>query len=186
MNNKGFTLIELILVIAILAILAAIALPSYKWGRTRAFNNLAENASMQFRVAQDTYRLHHEMEYATSTDQLPLPANESVNYDWLMAGSCGYIVEVSHSDGDQKFLVSDGQHFANACPCDAGWRNHGEYVSCVSHAADEFLESGCIDAGNRGAVVSTAAQSSCGFSESEHTNNGNGNGNNNGNGNPHA
>ena len=42
-----------------------------------------------------------------------------------------------------------------ACPCEGSWKNHGQYVSCVSRAAKVLsLE--------RGALVSQAAQTTCG------------------------
>ena len=43
-----------------------------------------------------------------------------------------------------------------ACPCNAPWKNHGKYVSCVSSAAK------VLSPGQRGALVSEAARTSCG------------------------
>lgn len=53
------------------------------------------------------------------------------------------------------------------CPCDASmagepWRNHGDYVSCVSHAADDFRAAGRIDQEQPGTIVNEAAKSRCG------------------------
>ena len=43
-----------------------------------------------------------------------------------------------------------------ACPCDAAWKNHGQYVSCVSKEAK------MLSPGERGELVSQAAQTACG------------------------
>ncbi|MCC6810927.1 MAG: hypothetical protein IT381_26090 [Deltaproteobacteria bacterium] len=50
------------------------------------------------------------------------------------------------------------------CPCAAQWENHGDYVSCVAHAARELREHGVISHDQKGEVVSRAAKSSCGRS----------------------
>ncbi|MFH1724968.1 MAG: hypothetical protein ABII00_10155 [Elusimicrobiota bacterium] len=55
-----------------------------------------------------------------------------------------------------------GCSIAQLCPCDNGWRNHGGYVSCTSHAAEEFLEAGLLTEEEKDATVSAAAKSSCG------------------------
>ncbi|MBM4385124.1 MAG: hypothetical protein FJ091_17365 [Deltaproteobacteria bacterium] len=54
------------------------------------------------------------------------------------------------------------------CPC-AGpsgstlpWKNHGQYVSCVSRASQTFVTSGLITATQRAALVAASASSSCG------------------------
>ncbi len=61
-----------------------------------------------------------------------------------------------------------GCSIAQLCPC-AGprgssmpWRNHGQYVSCVTQAATSFLQQGLITGAQKGAIVSAAARSSCG------------------------
>ena len=46
----------------------------------------------------------------------------------------------------------------------AQWENHGDYVSCVAHAARELREHGVISHDQKGEVVSRAAKSSCGRS----------------------
>jgi uncharacterized protein YegL len=48
------------------------------------------------------------------------------------------------------------------CPCNSNWQNHGKYVSCVAKAADAFVLAGLITAAQKNAIVSAAAQSSCG------------------------
>ena len=48
------------------------------------------------------------------------------------------------------------------CPCEHDWKNHGQYVSCVAHTSKDFEEAGLITNAERAAIVSAAAQSSCG------------------------
>jgi hypothetical protein len=43
------------------------------------------------------------------------------------------------------------------------WKNHGQYVSSVAHAAEAFLAQGLISAEQAEEIVAQAAQSSCGF-----------------------
>ena len=48
------------------------------------------------------------------------------------------------------------------CPCDADWKNHGEYVVCVVNDTKEQVRLGTLSAAERGAKISAAAASSCG------------------------
>ncbi len=48
------------------------------------------------------------------------------------------------------------------CPCDSDWRNHGAYVRCVTHSANDFTDIGLISQTDHGDITSAAGQSSCG------------------------
>lgn len=63
---------------------------------------------------------------------------------------------------------ANGCSIAQLCPCDGprgttnSWKNHGKYVSCVAHAASDFLDQGLITDTEKDAIVSAAGQSDCG------------------------
>jgi hypothetical protein len=42
------------------------------------------------------------------------------------------------------------------------WKNHGQYVSSVAHAAQRLASLGCINQQDKGKIVSQAARSNCG------------------------
>jgi ELWxxDGT repeat protein len=59
---------------------------------------------------------------------------------------------------------ADGCAIADLCACAqpesaAGWRNHGAYVACVAHAANDFAATGLISRAQSRAIVSQAAES---------------------------
>jgi type IV pilus assembly protein PilA len=54
-DAKGFTLIELMIVIAIIGILAAIAIPQFSAYRQRAYTSALETDAHSFAVAQHAY-----------------------------------------------------------------------------------------------------------------------------------
>jgi hypothetical protein len=65
--------------------------------------------------------------------------------------------EVVAGTGDQP-----GCSIPQLCPCDNNWKNHGGYVSCVAHAAEDFVDAGLMNEAEKDAIVSEAGQSSCG------------------------
>ena len=61
-----------------------------------------------------------------------------------------------------EVVNTSGCSIAQLCPCNGPWKNHGEYVSCVTHTSQDFENAGLITNQQRAAIVSQAAQSSCG------------------------
>lgn len=55
MNRKGFTLIELMIVVAIIGILAAIAIPQFNNYRRRGYNASTQSVLRNLATAQETY-----------------------------------------------------------------------------------------------------------------------------------
>lgn len=105
-------------------------------------------------------------------DNCPLVANaDQTDYD---GNGVGFACETD-SDGDGVFggldlcpdteggvVNADGCAIADLCPCDVGWKNHGQYVKCVAQTATDFVDAGLLTDDDKDAVVSAAAQSACG------------------------
>jgi len=51
------------------------------------------------------------------------------------------------------------------------WKNHGQYVSSVAHAAQNLANQGCISEQEKGQIVSEAARSNCGKGPNGHQGN---------------
>jgi type IV pilus assembly protein PilE len=66
-HQKGFTLIELMIVVAIIGILAAIAYPAYQDYVIQAKRSDAMNSLSQARIDQEKYRANNT-EFANSTE----------------------------------------------------------------------------------------------------------------------
>jgi hypothetical protein len=71
-------------------------------------------------------------------------------------------VEPGHFTGSMTPIVQSVPTIADVCPCASAWKNHGAYVSCVAHAAEELQVDGLLTETEKGALVSAAAKSSCG------------------------
>jgi type IV pilus assembly protein PilA len=68
-KNEGFTLIELMIVIAIIGILAAIAIPQFAAYRARSFNSAAQSDLRNAATAQEAYFVDNST-YASGTGNL--------------------------------------------------------------------------------------------------------------------
>ncbi|MGO4701188.1 type IV pilin protein [Dyella sp. 2RAB6] len=88
---RGFTLIELMVVVAVIAILAAIAIPSYYRYMLRANRAAAETVMLDMSSAQERYMIDSR-QYTTSNALLgygTLPNTVAPNYTIAVATSAG-------------------------------------------------------------------------------------------------
>jgi type IV pilus assembly protein PilA len=111
-KNEGFTLIELMIVIAVIGILAAIAIPQYSLYRTRSFNAAAQADLRNAATAQEAYFLDHET-YCSVTTNLIGPTymlffSQGVNLTIVGASTdaSGYVMRAWHERGNTTFSIS--------------------------------------------------------------------------------
>lgn len=107
-NEKGFTLIELIIVIAIIGILAAIAIPQFSLYRTRSFNSAAKADLRNAITAQEAYFID-EMTYcsnaASLTSSYRLYLSKGVEFHVNSASDKSYVMRSWHPSGNESYII---------------------------------------------------------------------------------
>ena len=86
-GEKGFTLIELMIVVAIIGILAAIAIPNFMRYQAKAKQSEAKANLGSIYTSETTYRAEHDT-YADSITDL----------DWAAAGTTRYSYSITSAD----------------------------------------------------------------------------------------
>ena len=109
-NEKGFTLIELMIVIAIIGILAAIAIPQFSAYRTRSFNAAATADIRNAATAQEAYFVDHSI-YAGAVDDITgatygLFLSSNVTLAITANNTTQYTMTASNSSGDQTYTLT--------------------------------------------------------------------------------
>ncbi|NVM24782.1 MAG: prepilin-type N-terminal cleavage/methylation domain-containing protein [Desulfobacterales bacterium] len=108
-NEEGFTLIELMIVIAIIGILAAIAIPQFSAYRTRSFNSAATADLRNAATAQEAYFVDNQG-YTATTGTLIGPTyglylSDNVVFAITGITTGGYTMTASHPKGDKTFTL---------------------------------------------------------------------------------
>ena len=85
-NNKGFTLIELMIVVAIIGILAAIAIPNFMSYQCKAKASEAKSNLGNLMTAQEAYRAEYDMYSSSAGLMLQLKAGSQPRYTYTLTG----------------------------------------------------------------------------------------------------
>ena len=107
-DQKGFTLIELMIVIAIIGILAAIAIPQFSAYRKRSYNSSANADLRNAATAQEAYYVDEET-YTSTISQLTgtygLYTSKSVRFYSVAGDVNSYVMRAYHTSGDKTYRI---------------------------------------------------------------------------------
>jgi len=108
-KNEGFTLIELMIVVAIIGILAAIAIPQFSAYRTRSFNSAAEADIRNAATAQEAYYVDNQTYVNTPSSLIGSNYGFYTTMDVSISGAAGatqYTMTAVHSSGNKTYTLS--------------------------------------------------------------------------------
>ncbi len=90
MRRKGFTLIELMIVVAIIAILASIAIPQYKKFQLKAKTSEAKSNIGAIRSAEETYAAEHDVYKVIPNVPDNVPGAQAADWTSSTNGGVGF------------------------------------------------------------------------------------------------
>jgi len=108
-NEKGFTLIELMIVIAIIGILAAIAIPQFSAYRQRSYDSSAQSDLRNAATAQEAFFVDNSRYCNTNTlltgGTYGLYTSDRVVFTITGADSVSYVMTAVHPSGNNTYII---------------------------------------------------------------------------------
>ena len=108
LDNKGFTLVEILVVIAIIGILAAIAIPQFAKYRKDGYNASALSDIRNAATAQEAYFADNKV-YAGSLERLTVTLDlvKTPDVNLIVTGNgSGYTMTSHHPSGDKTYTLN--------------------------------------------------------------------------------
>lgn len=98
-KNSGFTLVELLIVVAIIGILAAIAIPQFAAYRAKAYCSAAKSDLANYAISQEAYFTDYNA-YSTA-DPTGFTASTGVTIGSPTTAATGFTVTAQHTQCQQ-------------------------------------------------------------------------------------
>ena len=111
LNKNGFTLIELMIVVAILGVLASIVSVQFVGYRTRSYNTSAQTDLRTVATAQEAYFLETSTYTATLGNLMSTSYGVGISNGVVMpilsADANGYTMQAYHTSGNATYTLSN-------------------------------------------------------------------------------